>query len=337
MNATEPMTIDQAVEALVEPETTEEVVEEESQSASEPEADSEVEQPEEDSIDEEEVEDEDDDEPESDDADDDGDEDDEDVVDEAEDEQEPGEVYTVKVNGQEEQVTLEDLKRGYSGQKYVQQGMQQNAEARKELEGFHASLMQERQNLAALMNQVQQGNLTPPKEPSRELFDSDPIGYMEAKMEYDDAVKVYQQNVQQAQQVFAQQQQNDQQLRSRYAQEEAQKLYERLPEIADPAKLDAFKGRIKKAGEMFGYTQQELDQVISHRDMLVLDAAAKYMELQDGKEIVRQKSKKARKPIKAGAKKTNRKTSAVRAQRDKLRQSGSIDDALALILDPNLK
>lgn len=46
--------------------------------------------------------------------------------------QEEPSLYTVKVNGQEEQVTLDDLKQGYSGQKYVQQGMQDAAAQKKE-------------------------------------------------------------------------------------------------------------------------------------------------------------------------------------------------------------
>jgi hypothetical protein len=70
---------------------------------------------------------------------------------------------------------------------------------------------------------------------------------------------------------------------------------------------------------------------------MVLDAAAKWLDMQEGKKVVQEKSKKARKPVKAGAKKINRKSDAVRKQRDKLRQSGSIDDALSLILNPNLK
>ena len=40
--------------------------------------------------------------------------------------------YSVKVNGQGTQVTLEDLKQGYSGQKYVQQGMQEACAQKKE-------------------------------------------------------------------------------------------------------------------------------------------------------------------------------------------------------------
>jgi len=338
VNTTEPMSIDQAVEAMVAPETTEEVVETESQSASEPEAEFEEEQPEEDSFDEDETEDDDDDEPESDDADDEGDEDYEDDVDEAEDDQEPEtELITVKVDGVEEKVTLEDLKRGYSGQKYVQQGMQKAAEARKEAEDVFTALMQERQNLANIVQQVQQGALAPPQEPSRDLFDSDPIGYMEAKMNYDEQIKVYQQNVAQVQQQLTQQSQAERQARAAYAQQEARKLVESVPEIADPSKAEAFLGKVHKAAERFGYTKEEIQGIVSSRDIMVLDAAAKWLDMQEGKKVVQEKSKKARKPVKAGAKKINRKSDAVRKQRDKLRQSGSIDDALSLILNPNLK
>ena len=338
--STEPMSMEQAIDALVQTEEqpVEEVVEEtESQSASEPEAESEVEQPEEDSIDEEEVDDEDDDEPESDDADEDGDEDYEDDVEDVEDEDPETELYTVKVDGEETQVTLEDLKRGYSGQKYVQQGMQKAAEARKEAEEVYAALMNERQNLANLINEVQQGSLTPPKEPSRELFDSDPIGYMEAKMEYDDAMKTYQQNVQQVQSQLQNQEQANQVARQQHLQSEVGKLVEAMPELADPKKAEAFTKRIQDAGKKFGFTQEEMAAITDAKALIAFDAAAKYLELQNGKEIVRQKSKKARKPVKAGAKKIANKSEAARKQRDKLRQSGSIEDAMSLILNPNLK
>ena len=328
METTEPMSIDQAVEAVVAPETPEEETELETEDA----------QPEEDVSDEVEEDVEDDGEEvesESDDDEEDADVDDE--VDDEEDDQEPQESYTVKVDGKETEVTLEELKRGYSGQKYVQKGMQEAAEARKQAEGVHAALMQERQNLMALMNQVQAGNLTPPKEPSRELFDSDPIGYMEAKMNYDEQIKVYQQNVAQVQQQLTQQSQAEQQARAAYAQQEARKLVESVPEIADPSKAEAFIGKVHKAAEKFGYTKEEIQGIVSSRDIMVLDAAAKWLDMQEGKKVVQEKSKKARKPVKAGAKKINRKSDAVRKQRDKLRQSGSIDDALALILDPNVK
>jgi len=160
---------------------------------------------------------------------------------------------------------------------------------------------------------------------------------MEAKMNYDEQVKAYQQQVGQVQQQLQQQSQAEMQARNTYVQQEVGKLVEALPELADPKKAEAWQARINKAGEKFGYSKEEMANIASHRDMLVLDAAAKYLELQSGKEIVRQKSKKARKPVKAGAKKISTKSDVARKQRDKLRQSGSIEDAMSLILNPNLK
>ena len=72
--------------------------------------------------------------------------DDEDLIDEPS--QEESDFYSVKVNGQERQVTLDDLKQGYSGQEYVQQGMQDVANKRKEAENVYEALNNERQQLA---------------------------------------------------------------------------------------------------------------------------------------------------------------------------------------------
>ncbi len=49
------------------------------------------------------------------------------------DEAEPAErFYTVKVDGREQQVPLNELLRGYSGQAYIQRGMQEVADARQQ-------------------------------------------------------------------------------------------------------------------------------------------------------------------------------------------------------------
>jgi len=42
--------------------------------------------------------------------------------------------FTVKVDGEERQVDLDELTRGYSGQKYIQKGMAENAETKKQLD-----------------------------------------------------------------------------------------------------------------------------------------------------------------------------------------------------------
>ena len=98
------------------------------------------------------------------------DEDDEDV-DESEDDEDTEDTeqagnqdqpITVKIDGKTEVVTLDELKQGYSGQKYVQKGMQEAATARKEAEAVYSALLQERQNIAQLYQQAQQGTLAQP-------------------------------------------------------------------------------------------------------------------------------------------------------------------------------
>ena len=328
---TGPMSLEQAVDLMVQPEETteaeapEEVEEEQPVEDSFEEADededAEVEDVDPDEV--EEVDDEEDDENEYEDAEED---------DESEDP--VGDLHTVKVDGEEKQVTLEELKRGYSGQQYVQKGMQQVAEVKKEAENAYYALMQERQNLANLVQQVQSGqNLTPPQEPDSAMFDADPIGYMEAKIQYDNQVKAYQQNMGQVQQVLQQQTEAEQIARAEYAKQEAQRLVQVIPELADAGKAGKFKENlVRTATDVYGYTPEEIAGISSHRDFLVLRDAMKYREMMAGKETVQNKVKKAKPAIKPGAKKVSTKTDVVRKQRERLKKSGSIDDALALIM-----
>lgn len=328
---TGPMSLEQAVDLMVQPEETteaeapEEVEEEQTVEDSFEEADededAEVEDVDPDEV--EEVDDEEDDENEYEDA-------------EQDDESEDpaNALHTVKVDGEEKQVTLEELKRGYSGQQYVQKGMQQVAEVKKEAENAYYALMQERQNLANLVQQVQSGqNLIPPQEPDSAMFDADPIGYMEAKIQYDNQMKAYQQNMGQVQQVLQQQTEAEQIARAEYAKQEAQRLVQVIPELADAGKAGKFKENlVRTATDVYGYTPEEIAGISSHRDFLVLRDAMKYREMMAGKETVQNKVKKAKPAIKPGAKKVSTKTDVVRKQRERLKKSGSIDDALALIM-----
>ncbi|MEK9897028.1 MAG: hypothetical protein VW518_11500, partial [Burkholderiaceae bacterium] len=50
--------------------------------------------------------------------------------------------FKVKIDGEESEVTDEELKRGYSGQKYIQQKMREVAEARKQVDAQMAQAQQ---------------------------------------------------------------------------------------------------------------------------------------------------------------------------------------------------
>lgn len=262
----------------------------------------------------------------------------EDEEDEAEEEGPEKDLHTVTVDGEEIQVNLDELKRGYSGQKYVQKGMQQAAEAKKEAEGVYGALMQERQQLAQLLQQAQNGDLVPPKPPSDDLWENDPLEYLGQKKDYDAKVAEYQQKMGQVQQQLQQQSAAEQRAQAVYAQQEAQKLVEKLPELKEPQKAAKFQENLLAgAQKYFNYTPEQVGMIRNHQDFVTLHHAIKYAELMEGKPQAEKKVRKAKPAIKPGAKKTASKSKAQRERMAKLRKSGSPLDALDLLIDPNLR
>ena len=328
-NETEtPITdIDSAVSSIIEPveETTEEVIEE-SQETEEISAEAEVADEVEEEVTEEAEE------IEASDY-----EDDEDPIDDAslEDPVEP-ERYTVKVNGQESQVTLEDLKQGYSGQKYVQQGMQEVAAQKKEAEAVYTALNNERQQMAELYQQLQNGGFAPePIKPTKAEFDADPIGYMQKNLEYEEQKANYDRQMAQLEQASQQNSVAQQNAKQAYLQEQMQILQKEIPDFADSTKASKLREQLVNTGKsQYGYTTEEISQISDYRAIKVLHDAMKYQDIISGKSKAKVKTKSATPVVKPGAKKIATPNAKIRSrQKAKLRESGSIDDALGLILN----
>jgi len=100
-------------------------------------------------------------------------------------------LFDVTIDGKPERWTLSQLKQSAAGQGYIQQKMRENAEVSKQLQEYQATMQQREAQLAqqqqAVLNmyqQMQQGGLTAPTPPSKELLESDPIGYMQEKEAY---------------------------------------------------------------------------------------------------------------------------------------------------------
>ena len=308
--------IESAVEALLQPE----VVEEKDEAPAEPVTEAE----DSDELDSEPEEDQEDDE---DDEIDDSDEDD--AVQETQ-------AYTVKIDGEEKAVSLNELKQGYSGQQFVQKGMQENAQMRKQTEHVYNALLESRQQVTELYQQLQNGNVTrQPLKPDLELLNTDPIGYVEANARYEHQMGAYQTEMQKIQQV-----QNDQSHAQNMALEahrnqEMTRLLEIMPDLKDPTKGKVMKDQMLSVGNEYGYSPDEISAIIDHRAIRVLDDARKYREIMAGKTKAVEKAtqKQRTKPIKAGGKKKSNSQKELRNKQQKLRNSGSIDDAVALILE----
>lgn len=271
-----------------------------------------------------------------DDADDTGEEMDDEAEKDDGDEEPASDVFTVKVDGQEQQVTLDDLKRSYSGQAYIQKGMEEAAQSKKQAEQVYQALQEERQKLAATFQQIQtQGVPQMPNKPSKELMNSDPIAYFEQMEAYREGVEQYQQFQQQQQAMTQQQSEAQQRAQQAYLAEQAQRLQQVIPEFADPEKGKQMKEQLVRTGvETYGYSPEEMAQVMDARAVQVLADAMKYRQLKDGKGRAEQKSKGARPVVKPGVKRsdTDGKVARQRKAAARMKKNGGVDDVASFLL-----
>lgn len=245
--------------------------------------------------------------------------------------------FTVKIDGTETEVTLDELQRGYSGQKYIQKGMQEVADLRKKAETANATLASAGEAVLALYQQMQApGFAQAPTPPDESLIESDPIGYTQDKARYDAAMEKYQQDMGQMQHTLAYQQQAQQQAQQAYLEREMETLRQVMPEFSDPEKATKVRDSMLRMGtEVYGYQPEEISAVMDHRAIRVLNDAIKYQEIMQGKDKAVEKAAKGpkRKVVKAGSKKTASNRNDSRQARSKLKRSGSINDAMSLILE----
>ena len=254
------------------------------------------------------------------------------------DEIQPEPQYKVKVDGVETEVTLDELQRGYSGQKYIQKGMAENAQTKKILEQQAQQVTQERQTLQQLVQQLKSGDIPPiPEYPSEELRASDPLGYLEKEADYRRALDKrqtfeYQLAQQQQKQIEIERQQNNQ-----YLEQQAQRLTEWMPEFADPEKRSVFiQDMSMKAKKHYDLTDEQIGTVKTAEEVRILNDALKWRELQANKGKAQEKAEGARPMVKSAAKRaaSSGKVSKAKKAEANMRQRGDLDSVAAYLLNP---
>lgn len=241
----------------------------------------------------------------------------------------------VKINGKEERWTLDQLKQSAAGQGYINQGMQEVAQLKKQYSNLIQQVTQQRERELAFIQQAQQGGLTEPTPPSRETFENDPIGYMEQKMEYDTAKAQYDAKMNQLRSMQRQQSQQREAQLQEYTMQQAQLLAQRLPEMADPSKSESIKTGLMEAGDYYGFTAQELGSVRDHRYIMAMYDAMRYRQLVNKRGKATPQQSESLQPVKAGARKRPNagKVAARKKAEARLQKTGSVTDAIDLILN----
>ena len=246
--------------------------------------------------------------------------------------QEPN-LHRLKVNGQEIEVSLDELKAGYSRDSDYRQKTHSLSLEKRDLEAQKNSLRQSYDTRLSELNDLiatadatvksQQGS-----QDLQRLYEDDPQAA--AKLDF----QLRQQNTaiedmkQKAKDAYAKQYED-------FLSTQRELAAQKIPEYSDPKKADQFKYAMRNSLRSYGFSDQEIGNLADHRFLMVAKDAMGYQSLKDKRPIVQKKIAKAPKVVKSGVASSNVSSGReqIRNKIGKVRKSGNIQDAQSAILD----
>ncbi len=262
-------------------------------------------------------------------------------VDEVEEEEEveQPDIYTVKVDGEEYEVTQDELLNGYQRQQAYTKRSQELAEQRKAFEAEAQQVAQMRDAYAQQLEQLSQYN-------QQTLSDAEPDWDALAK-EYSaeelflyktklDQQKEQARQVEAERQVIAQQQAQEQQAQmQQHLAAQREEMLNRIPQWRDEDKRTSEREQvIKYAQQSVGFSPQEIANASDARAIELLYKAWQWDNLQSKKPAAKKKASKAPKMAKAGQPKTKAQVASRQRQKSlsKLNSERSVDAAVNYLM-----
>jgi hypothetical protein len=178
-----------------------------------------------------------------------------------------------------------------------------------------------------------------PQPPSRELLQSDPLQYMQAKADYEERMQVFNQLAyqQQANSRLTEEQQAE--ATNQLRQEESRRLLEAIPEFKDRNVYQNFwNDAVETMASKYGFSKTEIEETLDHRFYVAMRDLVKFHKALNKAPQVKQEVEKKPQMI-SGSRRMDpkAKTSREAQQRaENLRKSGSFDAGVAALMDLNL-
>lgn len=261
------------------------------------------------------------------------DEDEEEII---EDEVEP-ENYTIVIDGEDIQVSRDELLNGYQRQADYTRKTQELASQRKQAdEAFaqqHQAIEQQAQQMSVLTQQLQQMTQADQNINWDQLMDEDPAQYMRLKEQATQRQQALYQANQHQQYLTQQAQAKQKQKHQEFVQAQYDQLLTEWPEWKDTAKATQGKQEINAYLTEHGFTTDEVSQLADFRTLKLIDKARKYDAIKSAQPAIKKRANKAPNVIKprAGRSKSDASNDAFNKQMKRLKQSGSKDDAAAIL------
>jgi hypothetical protein len=237
--------------------------------------------------------------------------------------------YVVKVDGVEQEVTLDELQNGYSRQQDYTRKTQELSQQRKGFEEQQAELAKKDAIYAQLLPQLEaslNGELE--NEPDwGALYESDPIAYVREKDVWEDKRKRLDAAKAENTRLQEEAAQKQQEQIQKFVEYGNQQLTEKIPHWSDAEKSQKEKAAITTyAINELGFTPQEINNVIDYRVLLGLRDGMLYR-----KQVAASKKKPTQKAAsrvaRPGTSNKPKTMTAVKKAQMKLAKSGKVQDA----------
>lgn len=258
----------------------------------------------------------------------------EDADDAEETEEEPSEPrkFRVKVDGQDIEVTEDELLKGYSRHADYTRKTQKHSEDVKAFETESSAVREERKQLADQLTQLKSAieSLTPAEPDWDKLREENPEEFPTVWAEWQqhkDRLAKLNAKQQEALKKVQEDQAKD---FKKYIENEQTALITAIPEWKNP---EVAKKEAKELGEYaltLGFSEAEVNSLVDHRPLLMLRKAMLYDKLQQKKPVVKQKIETVKSVTPGAKQKVNRQKSEFAKRSERLKKSGSVKDAAAL-------
>ena len=199
------------------------------------------------------------------------------------------ELVTVKVDGQDRQVTLDELKNGYSRQSDYSKKTQALADERRGLDTERdkvttelEAVKKERDDYAVKLKSFIKSDKQEDIDWDK-VYEQDPIEYVRLKAEADRKKEIRQQAETELKSIHQKQDEEQKKKYADYVTTQSNMLSDKVPEFADPVKKGKIQANVKNYLNEIGFSDQELSMLTDHRTVMVAIEGMKYSQLKKAK------------------------------------------------------
>ena len=248
--------------------------------------------------------------------------------------------FLFEVDGQE--LSADELRKGYLRQSDYTKKTQSLSEQRKEIENLTEQYNSQLQQIQAERQQYSQHLQALSENQDTKKFDidwdrlrlEDPLEYVTKRQEFQEAKKKAEIIQTKAKQVRARTAAEEEQKWAKVVEDEKSKLIAALPEWGETDSQRQLANELRSYAQTQGYQEPEIDSLVDHRSFLVLRKAMLYDQMQNANPKAKKLKGKPR-VIRAGkgASRTREQRDALKTKRNQLKNTGHVRDAAKIFED----